>query len=182
MFWFTSVVCIFTRLTSHFLIFFRWNTFFCLNDFDLFFYFLLAFWTKFESFQRKQIFYAHWILEHTENDNIFMITIFSGFFSPFFGLIGFSLYYIGLLASYCLVWRANKVLWVFWEWGGLIIFSEVWSLVDFFWPKGILTRYFRLCYRWVHYLPMLIPHSIILACFRFKLALFILTDLLFQSF
>ena len=38
----------------------------------------------------------------------------------------------------------------------------------FFPLKGLLLRYFRLCYRLIMFLSMLILHFILLACFGFK--------------
>ena len=42
----------------------------------------------------------------------------------------------------------------------------------FFRLKGFQTWFFRLCYRWLHYLPMLILIFIVLVCFFFNLAFY----------
>ena len=38
-------------------------------------------------------------------------------------------------------------------------------------PKGFLLRYFRLCYRLIIFLSMLVSHSVVLARFVFKISL-----------
>ena len=47
--------------------------------------------------------------------------------------------------------------------------SEI--LFIYFRLKRFLKKYFRVCYRLVHYLPMLISHSNVLASFCFKTSL-----------
>ena len=96
------------------------------------------------------------------------------------GLIGFGLYYIGLWAHNV---SFDEQLNCFEGEVDFLIFQKFELLLIFFrLPTRFLTRYFRLYYRCVHYLAMLISHSIVLACFCFKISFIHLIDLVFFSF
>ena len=106
--------------------------------------------------------------------NIFLVLMvfFRLFYFPFLGLIGFGLFYISLVSSFCLLDEQMKCFQVEVD---VLTFQMSEVLLIFFRLKGFLTMYFWLCYRWMHYLSMLIEHSIVLSCFCSK-------DLFFRPF
>ena len=61
----------------------------------------------------------------------------------------------------------------------LKVFISLRSLRNFFSSKGLCLK---VCYRLVNFFPKLISHSFVGVCFCFKIASFILIDLVFSSF
>ena len=110
MFLFTSAVCNFTKLTSYnFFLFFSFEIFF-----DLFF---SAYFYQFSDLILSNFNgnVSHLDCKDAKIFNRIKVQVFhySNFypaFFHFFGLIGFGLYYIGFLVSFCVFQRAKKVL------------------------------------------------------------------------
>ena len=69
-------------------------------------YIILTFWPHIACFdEQKMIVCSRLYFEREGNSNFSLVQTFLKFFvfSNFFGLIGFGLYYIGLVISYCFI-------------------------------------------------------------------------------
>ena len=104
-----ALTCIFSFFC--FCFFFRWKTLFCLNDFGLFYRLGDRISCRFN----EKCFYAYlWIALNAKNRNrvyswSFSWQLASFLFSFIWGLIGFGLFYVGLVAAYHLIWQPNEI-------------------------------------------------------------------------